>query len=180
MPVSFLVDVTEELRIGFREPDAAPYVPRVSQFAEGYPQVADLPGHVFVAPSPGGGRLGADRPGDTVGAEPMLFPASLIHRKLRGQPTDFWWAEFIGGAMAPELIDGDNVLVDRRALQPIEPGMFALDEGIGLTARWVEYIPGSMPARYRVRCSDVRCASYDIAADDIRVLGRIVWMSRRL
>ncbi len=82
--------------------------------------------------------------------------------------------------MAPELEDGDQVLIDRRSVQPIQPGIFVVDEGIGLTARWVEYIPGSEPRHYRVRCSNSRFAPYDTSAENVRILGRIVWMSWRI
>ena len=135
---------------------------------------------VPVAALKDGGYLG--RAPAQAGVDPatVMFRAELIIDRLHGRPSDFRWAEIAGSAMAPDLCEGDEVLIDCRVTQPIEPALFALDEGIGCTARWVEFVPGSAPPRYRVRCSDNRFAASDVAAGQIRIAGRIVWLGRRL
>jgi len=149
----------------FMQPDNIPYT--------GRPQI------VGIAPLAGGCLGRAADPRTPVPAS-VAFRREQIIDGLRGEPGDFRWAIMAGNAMAPELCDHDEVLIDCRTTQPIEPAIFAIDEGIGFTARWVEYIPGSVPPSYRVRCSDARFTPYDVAADRITIVGRIVWIGRRL
>jgi hypothetical protein len=167
----------------FAEPEPNAYVPRRVASAATVPlgpYLAESSDMVAISPMPGGGWLGGHRREEATSERPILFSAALIERRLEGRPTDFWWAEITGKAMAPELDHGDKVLIDRRSTQPVQPGMFAVNEGIGSTARWVEYVPGSAPPLYRVRCSDTRFAPYDVPAAEMTILGRIVWLSRCL
>jgi hypothetical protein len=136
--------------------------------------------YMAVTAAPGGGRLGGGSREPSEQDETLLFPTDLIEDGLRGEASDFYWADIVGRALAPDLMPGDRVLIDRRAIEPIQPGFFAVDEGIGLTGRVVEYIPGSEPRRYRIRSNDQRALPYDVDANKIDILGRIVWMSRSL
>jgi hypothetical protein len=180
--VRFDIDGTGEdvaAHRGLSSPGAAPYVSAAEgERALSRPAAATGPGHVMIASLPGGGRLGGQSAYPE--AESQAFPVRLIEERLRGEPPDFHWAEIAGSVMAPDLADGDQVLIDRRALHPVQPAMFAIDEGMGFTARWLEFIPGSEPRQYRVRCSDDRSSIHDVAADLILVLGRIVWVGHAL
>lgn len=138
-----------------------------------------LRSYVLIQPVAGGGFLGSGA-APNEDAEPALFRRRLIRDELRGEPEDFAWAEIAGRGMAPALEDGTQVLIDTRATRPMEPALFAVDEGIGPVARWVEHVGGSDPPAYRIRCEDRRRTSYEIAADRIRIIGRIVWLGRRL
>ena len=109
-----------------------------------------------------------------------LFPARLISDQLHGVAENFSWIEIGGSAMSPVLERGDEVLLDRRVVRPLEPAVFIIDEGLGPIAKWVEYIPASEPPRYRLRTEDPRFDPYDIGADRITVIGRVAWVGRRL
>jgi hypothetical protein len=141
------------------------------------PSSAYMPAQIMVAPIPrhetADSREGREW-------SPAPYPAELIGGKLRGAAEDFWWDEVDGAAMLPDLRDGDRILVDRRDVLPRHPAIFAIDQGLGPTVRWVEHVPGSAPTLYRISCSDDRFGSYDIPVDRVRILGKVVWVSRCL
>ncbi len=111
---------------------------------------------------------------------PRAFPSRVVHDDLQGAATDFLWAVIGGSAMAPSLLDGDEVLINKRLGQPVQPGIFVVDEGIGPVPKWLEYVPASAPRRYRLRAEDQRFEAYELAAEQITIIGRIVWVGRRI
>ncbi|MEO1084645.1 MAG: helix-turn-helix transcriptional regulator, partial [Acidobacteriota bacterium] len=72
---------------------------------------------------------------------PELMPRQLIERDLRGQGTDFMLLEVEGQSMAPLLLSGDRVIVDRRRRNPSQAGVFALWDGHGLVVKHLERVP---------------------------------------
>jgi transcriptional regulator with XRE-family HTH domain len=109
-----------------------------------------------------------------------LYPERLIRLELQGQPEDFWSSDIEGSVMDPVLRSRDEVLIDLRLRTPTQPGLFSLDEGLGPVVRWVEFVPGSIPARYRVRAEDPRVQAYEVQPEAAQMVGRVVWFARRL
>ena len=109
-----------------------------------------------------------------------LIPESLIRTELGGDPGDFRLVRIEGSTMSPVLEHGDQVIVDHRRQIPADPGLFLIDEGVGPVARWVQYIPGSDPPRYRVSGENPRFDAYEVAATGAKLIGRIVWYARRV
>jgi hypothetical protein len=171
----------EQRPVGLAEPSLSSYRSKtaVRHGAEKIPEWS-VSEHLPIGPAMEGGRLGRRGEADAFHQAALLFPASLVRRELQGDAEDFCWGEMAGSTMLPDLADGDRVLIDRRSTAPIQPAMFAVDEGMGLTARWLEYVSGSQPPLYRLRCSDPRFAASEVSANQITILGRIVWVGRRL
>ena len=88
--------------------------------------------------------------------------------------------EIKGDSMAPTLRAGDRVLVDRGDRQPSPPGLFALWNGQGTTVKRIEAIPGPVPSRWRILSDNRAHGPEELAADDIQVIGRVVWLGRRV
>lgn len=114
------------------------------------------------------------------GARQIPLPKALIQHGLRGIPEDFYALQMEGPGIAPIAESGDWVLADRRRTVPTEPGFFIVEESIGAVVQWIEPIPLSNPASYRVRLGCSRAVSYEIHADDVRIIGRVVWAGHRL
>lgn len=169
-PVSYLEEAAPDIRLGEDAPPAEPDA--VDEAPAGYVYVPRL-----------AARMGLGGPGSLDGDpldEPALMPERLIRVELRGQPTDFLSIEVEGPSMSPVLESGDQVLVDRRRKNPAQPGVFAIDEGIGLVAKWIEYVPHSDPARLRVKSQNPVFEPYEVLADQARIIGRVVWFARRM
>jgi transcriptional regulator with XRE-family HTH domain len=139
---------------------------------EGYVAVPTLD----LRPGMGGGGY-ADE--DLMGP-PALFPEHLIVQELRGKPLDFLAVEVEGQSMEPVLMSGDQVLIDRRKLNPSQAGVFSLWDGWGLVVKWVERVHDSDPPKLRVMSENKRFSEYEVLAEEARIIGRVVWFARRM
>ena len=50
-----------------------------------------------------------------------------------------------GDSMAPTLQDGDLVMIDGASIAPSPPGVFVLDDGVGLVAKRIDAVPNTDP-----------------------------------
>ena len=124
----------------------------------------------------GGGGSGEE---DFIG-EPDLLPVGLIEGELNGQAPDFLLMAIEGTSMVPDLLSGDRVLIDRRKTNPSQPGIFALFDGFGIVAKLVERVPRSDPPQLRMISRDPGLKPYEATLDEARIIGRIVWIARRV
>jgi phage repressor protein C with HTH and peptisase S24 domain len=85
-----------------------------------------------------------------------------------------------GDSMAPTLLDGDTVLVDMTRRAPNPPGIFVLDDGMGLVAKRLEHIANSEPPAVRVISDNKHYPEYERTADEIHIVGRIRWFAREI
>ena len=82
--------------------------------------------------------------------------------------------------MSPTLLDGDTVLVDTSKRAPTLPGIFVLHDGVGLVAKRLEYnFVGGEP-RYRIVSDNQRYTPYEVAEEQINIIGRVRWFSREI
>ena len=121
----------------------------------------------------GGGGNGDDDPGQG------LVPRSLIEDELRAKPTDFLLLEARGESMTPDFLHGDQILIDKRDTNPVQPGSFALWDGDGYVIKLVERVPHKS-GYYRIFSANGRYSAYEVEADEIQIMGRPVWFARRL
>lgn len=152
--------------------------------AEGNELAPDLPPgdpstaylEVDILPTFGGMGGGGNGEGEVAQA---LLPRALVEDQLRGKPKDFLLIEVRGDSMTPEFLHGDQILIDRRDVNPRQPGPFALFDGDGIVVKLVERIPGRREW-YRVFSANSRYSEYEVQEEDVRILGRPVWFARRL
>jgi len=85
-----------------------------------------------------------------------------------------------GDSMSPVLEDGDMILVDLSDTQPSPPGIFVLFDGVGLLTKSVELIPDSSAGQIRIAPANPHYSAYQRSLRDIRIVGRVIWFSRRL
>jgi phage repressor protein C with HTH and peptisase S24 domain len=154
-----------ERRGGFVE---KPDIPEASPGRD-YLPVEILPSYAGM----GGGGTGE---GDI---EHALLPRRLIEDELHAQPADLLMIEARGGSMEPDFQHGDQILIDKRDRNPVQPGAFALWDGDGYVVKFVERVP-RQAGRYRIFSADTRLSSFEVEADEITIMGRPVWFGRRL
>lgn len=131
---------------------------------------------VDVLPSYAGMGGGGTGEGDLAKA---LISRRMIEDELRAKPSDLLLIEARGESMQPDFMHGDQILIDKRDCNPVQPGAFALWDGDGYVVKLVERIPREQ-GRYRIFSANGRFSSYDVDAEEIRIMGRPVWFGRRL
>ena len=86
-----------------------------------------------------------------------------------------------GDSMAPNLEDGDVIMIDTAKTDPRTKGVYVLDDGHGLVVKRLEVIEAdnqAMPPRLRIISDNHNYVPYRRALADIWIVGRVVWMSR--
>jgi phage repressor protein C with HTH and peptisase S24 domain len=129
------------------------------------------------------GRDGVRRyDGDCVRAE-WRFPKRWLEDEMRLAAATTDVLAVAGSSMAPDLIDGDRVLIDRMHRDPRQGGIFAIREGDGVLINHVELLhdAGDSP---RIRCSSSNIAyqPFELVLDGDRVaiIGRVAGRITRL
>ena len=134
--------------------------------------------HASVRPAMGGGAV-VTEDGNTPGRA-YHFRHSWIRDKLKASPSQLRMMHVGGDSMVPTLQDGDAVLVDMTRQLPNPPGIFVLDDGMGLVAKRLEHIPNSDPSSVRVISDNAHYPAYERTAEEIRIIGRIRWFAREI
>ena len=112
------------------------------------------------------------------------FPPELIS-SLRTKPADLWVMQLEGNSMSPFLEAGDMVIVDSTKKSPSQPGAFVVWDGFGMVCKWVERILNSDPPKVRLISQNgiykpVELTIGSPGEAEAYVMGRVVWMSRKL
>jgi transcriptional regulator with XRE-family HTH domain len=113
--------------------------------------------------------------------EKFKFFDQQLLQQLRARPDDLRCYEIEGPSMEPLFRAGDIVLIDIRRTNYAEPGLFVIDNGVGVVCKWVERKHDS-DADYpmlQLKSENCRFAPYDVPAVKITICGRVVWSSRR-
>lgn len=118
-------------------------------------------------------------PADAVSGH-WSFPPAYLARELRIRPEDAVIMEVRGDSMTPTLISGDRVIVDSGDRRPSPPGLFALWDGIGVVIKRLDPLHGTEPLQINVISDNQAHSAYAITAEEIHILGRVVWLARRL
>jgi phage repressor protein C with HTH and peptisase S24 domain len=130
---------------------------------------------VSVRPSMGGGNLVEEEPAP---GRPYHFQRSWIKHDLKADPINLRIMHVEGDSMMPTLHDGDIVLVDMGRRSPTPPGIFVLNDGMGLVAKRLEHIPMSDPPRVRIISDNSLYSPYEATAEQVNIIGRIRWFAR--
>lgn len=89
--------------------------------------------------------------------------------------------EVVGDSMLPTLCSGDKVMVDLGDKRIGIPGLFAIWDGDGLVAKRVERIwskPGE-PQRLKLISDNSAHSPYEVDAEWVQIIGRVVLLVRR-
>jgi phage repressor protein C with HTH and peptisase S24 domain len=132
---------------------------------------------VRILPSYAGMGGGGTGEGDI---ETGLVPRQLVENELRGHPDNFQLINVRGDSMEPIFSHGDQLLVDLRDRNPIQPGPFAImDDSGAYLVKLVERIPGKR-GFYRIFSANERYSETEVEETETTIMGRPVWFARRL
>jgi phage repressor protein C with HTH and peptisase S24 domain len=120
--------------------------------------------------------------GDRLRAE-WRFPKQWLEEEMRLGAATTDVLAVVGSSMAPDLIDGDRVLIDRLRRDPRQGGIFAIREGDGVLIRHVELLrDANNPPRIRCSSSNVAHRPFELVldGDQIAIIGRVAARITRL
>ena len=125
-------------------------------------------------------RAGAWNDGVEQTRATWLLADPLIRHEFRAKPENLRMITVDGDSMDPLFSSGDRILIDVSRQVPVPPGIFVIWDGMGLVTKRLEHVPHSEPARVVITSANPEYASYERLVDEIRIVGRAVWFSRRL
>ena len=134
--------------------------------------------HAGVRPAMGGGAVVLEDH-ETPGRA-YHFRRSWIKNDLKASPSQLRIMTVEGDSMEPTLQDGDTVLVDMTRRAPSPPGIFVLDDGMGLVAKRLQHVPNSDPPAVRVISDNRHYPEYERTAGEVHIVGRIRWFAREI
>ena len=110
----------------------------------------------------------------------LAFPPALLRRITAAPAGGLKLLSISGDSMSPTLEDGDLVMVDTQRRMPSPPGIFILDDGLGLVAKRVDAIPNSWPLALRLSSDNPAYSNYRRRVDEVHIVGRVVWFARSI
>ena len=136
--------------------------------------VVTIPMFEFRAGMGGGGVILDEDPAG-------IFPIPRPYlRKVRLGGANLVSITCEGDSMTPTLMSGDQVMIDVDDRNPARGGIFALHDGDTLVVKRVETIPMSDPPMVRLISDNTFHNSYDVLAEQAKIVGRVVWYARRI
>lgn len=108
------------------------------------------------------------------------FPPDYLRQELRIGNGAARIIPVQGDSMEPTLLTGDRVMVHLEDRFPSPPGVFALWDGFGVVVKRLEFVPNSDPPRITISSDNPRHGRYERTAEEVNIIGRVVWFSRRL
>ena len=145
--------------------------------AEGYHEAFVAIQHVAPRPAMGGGVI-VDA--DERSSRDFHFRKAWIRDNLKAAPSMLRVMDVQGDSMTPTLKDGDVILVDMNRRNPVPPGIFVLNDGMGLVAKRLEHVPMSEPPRVRIISDNHQYAPYECTAEEVNIIGRVRWFGREV
>lgn len=111
--------------------------------------------------------------------ERALVPRYLIESVFRGRPSDFVIIRTRGDSMYPDFNHDDEILVDKRDRNPVQPGPFAVwdAEDEAYVVKNIEKVDGG---QFRIFSTNEKYTPRIISREETKIIGRPVWYGRRL
>lgn len=108
------------------------------------------------------------------------MPGAVLRLQTRSPEDELRIITATGDSMEPGIPPGTRVLVDTADKKPSPPGVFVVDDGVGIVIKRVQIIPGSDPPAIRLSSDNPQYAPYERTLDEAAILGRVigrwVWM----
>jgi len=123
---------------------------------------------------------GALNDGFEEGNGAWLFSESMIRHELRVRAADLRVITIDGDSMEPLISSGDRILVDTSQCVPVPPGIFVIWDGMGLVVKRVEHVPQSEPPMVIIKSVNPEYQTYERDAEEVKIIGRVIWMARKL
>lgn len=157
---------------------AFPRFPKWAQLEPDLPTAPDMIAYAPVDIMPTYAGMGGGGTGEGE-IERALIPRYLIESVFRGRPSDFVIIRTRGDSMFPDFEHDDEILIDKRDTNPVQPGPFAVwdAEDEAYVVKNVEKVDGGC---YRIFSTNPKYTPREVDREETRIIGRPVWYGRRL
>jgi len=149
-----------------------------SALLSGHPDPRAQIAFVDITASAGGGAM--NEPGAADLTQNLAIPTAMLRKITTSPSSELRIITISGDSMAPVLEHGDIVMVDCAQTRPSPPGIFIVDDGIGLVAKRVDLIPNTTPQMLRLTSENNLYTNYQRRIDEVQIIGRVVWFARSL
>ena len=109
-----------------------------------------------------------------------IFSRQYLADELRLPVAGLVVLEVIGDSMEPTLHSGDRVLVNMNDTRVSQPGIFVLWDGDGTVVKRLELIPSTKPPKLKRISDNPLHSTYEVLLEHTKVIGRVVWVARRM
>jgi len=113
-------------------------------------------------------------------AELHYFRADWLSQRLAAKPNDLRMIYISGDSMEPSLYHNDLVMMDTSKKDCSPPGIFVLFDGVGLVTKRLEYLCNNKPPTIRIISDNAKYSPYERSADEMYIIGRVVWFAREI
>ena len=137
--------------------------------------LASVP-EIEVAVAAGGGAITTDDPPE---AARWNLPEAMLRQEGGSVPANLRILRARGDSMEPLFGEGDRLIIDISRRVPATGEMAVLWDGLGLVVKRIEAVAGSKPAKLRLISANPLYAPYAVPAQDVHVVGKVVWVLRR-
>ncbi len=107
------------------------------------------------------------------------IPEAMIRHEGHADPSALRILMVRGNSMEPEMAEGDRLMVDTGRRAPATGELFVLWDGAGLVVKRVAHQRGE-PPRLRLISANPDYEPYECLADEINVVGKVIWTVRRM
>lgn len=161
-----------------RKNDGSPYMvaePAAPYGSEGNVEYVHIPRYEVNASAGGGAIVHSEQVVDY-----LSFRADWVRSTLGVSVRDLVLISVIGDSMEPSLSEGDVVLLDMTTTSVLDGSIYALQLNGGLLVKRIQrMLDGSLVVKSDNARYDTETVSED-KADRLKIIGRVVWVGRRL
>ncbi len=150
-------------------------VPTGSLLAPAAAPVASIP-EIEVAAAAGDGALTGEDPPEIAR---WGLPEAMLRHEGGAAPDNLRILRARGDSMEPLVGEGDRLIVDVSRRAPATGELAVLWDGLGLVVKRVEAVSGSDPAELRLISANPVYAPYAVPAQDVHMVGKVVWVLRK-
>jgi hypothetical protein len=131
--------------------------------------------HLDIGASAGSGA----EPGGEAPVAILAFQSGWVRSVASGRPEALSVIQVAGDSMLPTLADGDNILVDTDDRERLRDGIYVLRTDDALLVKRLSVNPATR--RLTIRSDNEAYPSWDDCdPGSVAVIGRVVWVGRRL
>ncbi|WP_083909486.1 LexA family transcriptional regulator [Rhodopseudomonas sp. B29] len=118
---------------------------------------------------------------DPVKEEAWHFPARFLREEIRAPESRVQILETQGDSMSPTILSGDRVIIDTGHRLPSPDGIYAIRDQFGaIVVKRLQVLRRGDRPTIRIISDNKAHDSEDVDADEIHIVGRVLWGLKRL